>query len=867
MVDGCGNLGKSAYQGKRRRIDQGVSLPSLGSTSNQFAEQFPEGNPLAEPERVLEAPRSTLKDSLHPGDAPRALFLVRFIEDIPTEDLSVELFKDWISSCPAAVAEIRIEASYKCFSTLVFITVPLAMQAYMPKDPAIMALGPVNSSIILHNTLKNTLQQVQEEKTREFNPEKFKATNYAPANSQAWTTPHWTTMDGRQNSFAQPHSFGSNPGQQWTHAPGIVQDMNIPSDDLNSWPGEASQAPTDRLDHPQDDGSSIPQRSPSWSHQATVDDPWTSVSTNVLAEAGFREGDRQNPDSSKIPATVGDSLVSITVATPSTELEPTFNVHNASQSSVAEPWSSRQPHPPKLLGQADAQETEYLPELEWEHLTKFEPLETESRLESFPSSRNASWSLISPTNWGKKLTRDVVSSTDNKSITWVPAESKEEEALLKTQRRGPFEHQKLRGETSYTRKLRACVRCRMQKIRCQINVNDPSGICQTCEAAVSKQRIYTLPCVRHKLTDCVIYRTGKAPGFEFTFRWPKMKLEDITEWSSPEIKNIKVQSDVCDTPLELNVRKFIPIPQDSLRRSWMDGKKKKFKETTPYAIVNMNAAVKVMEDYINKHIFECVAYWLRDKDEWVQETYRFARKYLLIAPSDEAHLLGDTFRLWFAIRRNATTEWIVGGDSLDMVPETKDRSYPLFGKIPLPPVMIQQLDMILNLRFLEPLRRKFLDDLQRIVMRNNPKSWMTIYLITFIACHSFAAVTAENYKNARKHGLLRKYAMPNLMSEIHHSANVCLSHYHYCTSANNPFDVLDKWDKRETTQFAEMSTTEFHFLRKTVKMVKEREDEIKDVHTFGLYEDDLYFVSQMHEKNWTPRDTVIDYREGTVDMC
>lgn len=48
---------------------------------------------------------------------------------------------------------------------------------------------------------------------------------------------------------------------------------------------------------------------------------------------------------------------------------------------------------------------------------------------------------------------------------------------------------------------------------------------------------------------------------------------------------------------------------------------------------------------------------------------------------------------------------------------------------------------------------------------------------------------------------------------------------------------------------------------------EQTEDEIRNLHTFGLYEDDLYFVSQMHEKNWTPRDIVIDYREGTVDMC
>tara|TARA_R110002060_G_scaffold15124_5_gene21127 strand:+ start:410 stop:814 length:405 start_codon:yes stop_codon:yes gene_type:complete len=112
-----------------------------------------------------------------------------------------------------------------------------------------------------------------------------------------------------------------------------------------------------------------------------------------------------------------------------------------------------------------------------------------------------------------------------------------------------------------------------------------------------------------------------------------MKLKDITEWSSNHIRTIKVQSDLCDTPLELTVRKFVPIPQDTLRKSWMDGKKKKFKDTTPFAIVNMNDAVKVMGDYINKHIFECVAYWLKDKDEWVQETYAFARKYMLVAVS------------------------------------------------------------------------------------------------------------------------------------------------------------------------------------------------------------------------------------------
>jgi hypothetical protein len=117
-------------------------------------------------------------------------------------------------------------------------------------------------------------------------------------------------------------------------------------------------------------------------------------------------------------------------------------------------------------------------------------------------------------------------------------------------------------------------------------------------------------------------------------------------------------------------------------------------------------------------------------------------------------LLGNFFRLWFAIRRTATIEHIVGDEKLDMEPETKDDSYPLFGKIPLPPVMIQQLDMVLTLGILEPLRKQVLEDFQKLALVTNPRNWMSIYLITFMSLHSCARLTAENYHNARKHGLV-----------------------------------------------------------------------------------------------------------------
>lgn len=204
----------------------------------------------------------------------------------------------------------------------------------------------------------------------------------------------------------------------------------------------------------------------------------------------------------------------------------------------------------------------------------------------------------------------------------------------------------------------------------------------------------------------------------------------------------------------------------------------------------------------------------------------------------------------------------MGEDTLDMDPETKDHSYPLFGKVPLPPVMIQQLDMILTVGILQRLRKRVLEDFQKLVVANKPKSWMTIYLITFMFLHSCAALSEENFRNARKHGLRRRFAIPTFISDLHHGANVFLLHYHYCTRPFNPFTM--DWKRRHVTPFADMPTEDIHFLLKSRDMIQERADMFRRTRENDLYEDDFYFVSQMFEKDWQPQDTIIDYDGGTV---
>jgi len=222
-------------------------------------------------------------------------------------------------------------------------------------------------------------------------------------------------------------------------------------------------------------------------------------------------------------------------------------------------------------------------------------------------------------------------------------------------------------------------------------------------------------------------------------------------------------SNVSPSPLRLVVMEFVPLPTDEAARSWLDGATKKYRATPPYAIVNMSVAMGHLSEYIETHMNETIDFCLENQDELVKMTYKFARTYMHRAPrclqsgkrakppTDERLLLMKYLRLWAAVRRTATMEHIVGYETLGMKPE-EDESSPLCGRVPLPPVLIQQLDVIL-MNVLEPWRKAVLEDFQRVVQSNKPGNWLTVYLITFMSLHCCAALTSENYANARKHGL------------------------------------------------------------------------------------------------------------------
>jgi hypothetical protein len=120
----------------------------------------------------------------------------------------------------------------------------------------------------------------------------------------------------------------------------------------------------------------------------------------------------------------------------------------------------------------------------------------------------------------------------------------------------------------------------------------------------------------------------------------------------------------------------------------------------------------------------------------------------------ERALLKMVLRLWVAGRFICRSERICGSDTLGLSSDLIDDTNPwLHGKIPIPPVMGAQIDLIVTSRILNPLRAVMLEKLQKIVQENKPQNWFCIYLCIFVLLHNCALVTQQDTAYAKKHGL------------------------------------------------------------------------------------------------------------------
>jgi hypothetical protein len=290
------------------------------------------------------------------------------------------------------------------------------------------------------------------------------------------TTP-WESSNRWQQDIdcGEIDNFVPHPNRPWTRPSGIVLEEESHTDiAFNQWTDQINQTQAMQMKGGEDTGSSDIlnpaelRRSASWSHEATSDEPWVGVPTDFLTQASFHDGMVDNVEVEMIPEGTGGQKPAKSPAIPTQSTRSASNASGPRQDQDTMDQTPSRRSPSVRSDSLNSTENEPSFGLDWEKLDIPQVSGSGGQVISSATMTQSDWTLLEKPhdNFEKTFLLD---NSDSKSIKWVSEDSNLKELpSQKPQRRGPFMDQQLREETSSTRKLKACVRCRMQKIRVSI---------------------------------------------------------------------------------------------------------------------------------------------------------------------------------------------------------------------------------------------------------------------------------------------------------------------------------------------------------------------------------------------------------------
>jgi hypothetical protein len=309
--------------------------------------------------------------------------------------------------------------------------------------------------------------------------ESFLAADDVYTDPQSWPMPttQWGDSDRWQQDIdcGEIANFVPRPNRLWTRPPGIVlEEESLTDIAFNQWTDQLNRTQAVQMNGREDTGSSDIlnqaelRRSASWSHEATSDEPWVGVPTDFLAQASFHDGTVNNVEVEMIPEGTGGQQPAKSPAIPTQSNRSASNACGPRQDQDTMDQTPSRRSPSARSDSLNSTGNEPLVGVDWEKLDIPQVSGSGSQVISSATTTQSDWTLLEKPHENFEKTF-LLDNSNSKSVKWVSEDSNGKElSSQKPQRRGPFMDQQQREETSSTRKLKACVRCRMQKIRVSI---------------------------------------------------------------------------------------------------------------------------------------------------------------------------------------------------------------------------------------------------------------------------------------------------------------------------------------------------------------------------------------------------------------
>ncbi|KAK3395142.1 hypothetical protein B0H63DRAFT_462729 [Podospora didyma] len=422
--------------------------------------------------------------------------------------------------------------------------------------------------------------------------------------------------------------------------------------------------------------------------------------------------------------------------------------------------------------------------------------------------------------------------------------------------RGRYTDEAKKRKTALTRILKSCIRCRMNRGRCNPDETNPCGPCLTCKG-ITGPTLCKMPCYRYIVTDASLYREQAAPYQGFTKRWQSMDIIDIptNDWASPEIRTIVVSPNYVYAPFEFRVREFIPIEGDLLEEKWMTATGMQTAPIPRYALAEMHRTARDMKDYIERNTHNFINATVGSMHPLLWGTYLMAFRHIGNAKTpEECALMANTFRLWVTCRLISNPVHICGEDTLGGRPVYSAESLHN-GKVPMPLFMTAQFECINFTSFLRPWSKLVLKQLNELVLAKKREYWFTIYLSMFVLLHSCAMMTKRDEEFARQFDAKTKYANPDSIRAHHTGAQTMLAHFHFINKGVVPFSLPHSpAGRQELARAANLSEEQLAFVWRTSDMVKDARlaERMRDARERNDKGDDFYWISMLYDEEWKP---------------
>ena len=209
-----------------------------------------------------------------------------------------------------------------------------------------------------------------------------------------------------------------------------------------------------------------------------------------------------------------------------------------------------------------------------------------------------------------------------------------------------------------------------------------------------------------------------------------------------------------------------------------------------------------------------------------------------IQTTEERQLLKDVLRLWNAVRMESMSEFICSDETLGMRPQDWDADCNCYGRVLVPPVISAQIQLLMTVKVMQPLKASVLRILKKLVQKNDSKTWFTRYLCIFVLLHSCALLTSHENRRAKKSGFQvgcsknnfafnptndskSRYVTKAFVEELHQGANIMLAFFHYCNKGSRPF-APDFWNSSCHVAMAQLDEEQLNFLRTTSEQIRQK---------------------------------------------